>query len=134
MDTPYDQLAFYANGSFARKDRLGLSKMQLTGYSWSDGQVPNWVKAAKDFDNVVYRGQVYENNAIAAHTRDTRYVTVYWQFGVHGAGLLQTIRRNGEENRVNRGSEDRALESRYGIVDSMQGPIERTLWDVRGRR
>lgn len=134
MDTPYDQLAFYANGSFARKDRLGLSRMQLTGYSWSDGQVPNWVKAAKDFDNVVYRGRVYENNAIAAHTRDTRYVTVYWQFGVHGAGLLQAIRRNGEEDRVNRESEDRELESRYGIVDSMQGPIERTLWDVRGRR
>ncbi|MFC9530194.1 hypothetical protein [Streptomyces sp. NPDC056975] len=136
MDTPYDQLAFYANGSFARKDRLGLSQMQLTGYSWSDGTaVPKWVKETKDVDDVVYRGRVYENNAIAAHTREPRYVTVYWQFGVHGADLLQTIRRNGEENRVNKGSwsADRELENRYGIVDSMQGPIERTLWDVKGR-
>ncbi|WP_406111747.1 hypothetical protein OG698_09930 [Streptomyces sp. NBC_01003] len=133
MDTPYDQLAFYAQGSFARKDRLGLSQMQLTGYSWSDGQVPDWVRATKDVDNVVYRGRVSENNAIAAYTRDTRYVTVYWQFGVHGAGLLQAIRRKGEENRVNSESEDRESESRYGIIDSMQGPIERTLWDVKGR-
>jgi hypothetical protein len=77
---------------------------------------------------------VYENNAIAAHTREKRFVTVYWQFGVHGAGLLPIIRRNGEENRINSESEDRALESRYGIVDSVQGPIERTLWDVKGRR
>lgn len=87
----------------------------------------------KGVDNVVYRGRVYENNAIAAHTRDTRYVTVYWQFGVHGADLLQTIRRNGEESRINSEPEDRALESRYGIVDSRQGPIERTLWDIKGR-
>lgn len=134
MDTAYDQLAFYANGSFARKDRLGLSRLQLTGYSWSDGKVPNWVKATKDVDNVVYRGRVYENNAIAAHTRDKRYVTVYWQFGVHGADLLPIIRRNGEENRINSESEDRALERRYGIVDSRQGPIERTLWDVKDRQ
>ncbi|MFE6805420.1 hypothetical protein ACFVEN_27680 [Streptomyces sp. NPDC057681] len=134
MDTAYDQLAFYANGSFARKDRLGLSRMQLTGYSWSDGKVPNWVKSTKDVDNVVYRGRVYENNAIAAHTRDKRYVTVYWRFGVHGADLLPIIRRNGEENRINSESEDRALERRYGIVDTRQGPIERTLWDVKGRR
>ncbi|WP_244173624.1 hypothetical protein [Streptomyces recifensis] len=134
MNTPYDQLAFYATGSFARKDRLGLAQMQLTGYSYSDGKVPDWVKATKDRDNVVYRGRVYENNAIDAYTRDARYVTVYWQFGVHGAGLLPAIRRKGEENRVNSESEDRELESRYGIVDSWQGPIERTLWDVKDRK
>ncbi|MFE2990535.1 hypothetical protein [Streptomyces sp. NPDC059262] len=131
IDTPYDQLAFYANASFARKDRLGLGQMQQTGYSWSGGEVPTWAKGTKDDDVVVYRGRVYENNAIAAHTRDPRHVTVYWQFGVHGADLLQAIRRNGEESRINNESVDRELESRYGIVDSRQGPLERTLWDVK---
>jgi hypothetical protein len=134
MDTPYDQLAFYASANFARKDRLGLEQVVLTGYSWNGGKVPQWLKARKDVDHVVYQGRVHENNAIATYTRDPRYVNVYWEFGAHGVGLQQTIRRKGEEDRINSESEDHELESRYGIVDALTGPIELTLWDIKGRR
>ncbi|MFB7495878.1 hypothetical protein ACFC09_14440 [Streptomyces sp. NPDC056161] len=133
LDTPYDQLAFYASANFARKDRMGLEQMALAGYSWSGSEIPQWLKTKKEVDYVVYRGRVHENNAIATHTRAPRYVTVYWEFGVHGAGLVQSIRRKGEEDHINTESEDRELENRYGIVDVLTGPIERTLWDVKGR-
>ncbi|GAA3381353.1 hypothetical protein GCM10020367_72260 [Streptomyces sannanensis] len=134
IDTKYDQLAFYATASFARKDRLGLYQIDLEGYSWSGGKVPRWMKKLKNLDTVIYRGRVHENNAIATHTRDPRYVTVYWQFGTNGAALAETITRNGEEDRELTEAESDLLVKRYGLVNAATGPIERTLWDVKSQR
>jgi hypothetical protein len=132
INTPYDQLAFYATASFARKDRLSLDQLTLNGYSWQGAEVPRWM--SKDIDSVVYRGRVHENNAVDEHTRDPRYVTVYWQFGPHGAGLLETITRKGEENREVVGAESRDLESRYGLRRVETGATERTLWDIKSQQ
>lgn len=126
IDTPYDQVAFYATASFARKDRLGLEPLRFDGYSWDGGEVPSWKE--KDVDFLVYRARVHENNAIDDRTRAPRYVTVYWNFGTHGAYMASVIARKGEED-----TQSDSL-SRYGLVDAMTGPIERTLWDVKSRR
>jgi hypothetical protein len=137
IDTPYDQLAFYATASLARKDRLGLDEIDQTGYSWSGGKVPQWMKTSanqKRLDEVIYRGRVYENNAIATHTMDPCYVTVYWQFGTNGAGLVEAIARNGEEDRELSAAESSAVVRRYGLVRAETGPIEWTLWDIKSRR
>ncbi|WP_425247639.1 hypothetical protein [Streptomyces sp. NEAU-NA10] len=131
IDTPYDQLAFYATASFARKDRLGLERVSPKGNSWSGGKVPQWMKSQKDIDSVIYRGRVRENNAIAEQTRDPRFLTVYWTFGPHGADVVETITRNGEEDHVISDAESRALVTRYGIVEAETGPFERTLWDIK---
>ncbi|MFE2585308.1 hypothetical protein [Streptomyces sp. NPDC059378] len=132
--TQYDKLALYASGTFARKDRLRLDQFVLKGYSW-DGKtrVARWVQEMKQqptVDYVVYEGRLYEGNSIAQHTRYPRYVHVYWQFGVHGAQLMQTIRREGDEDRGGT-SEDDETNRRYGIVDAVTGPMERTLWDIK---
>ncbi|WP_234426240.1 hypothetical protein [Streptomyces kebangsaanensis] len=135
VNTPYDQLAFYATASFARKDRLGLDQLESKGYSWSGGKVPQWLRNNKTpSDFVIYRGRAYENNAIATHTMDPRYVTVYWKFGTNGAGLVEVIARSGEEDRELSEAESRAVRSRYGLVDVETGPIEQTLWNVKSRR
>ncbi|MFE0452338.1 hypothetical protein ACFW2D_13755 [Streptomyces sp. NPDC058914] len=135
IDTEYDQLAFYANVSLARKDRLGLENLVPVGNSWSGGKVPRWIQEGqKDIDSIIYRGRVHENNAIADHTMDPRSLTLFWRFGPHGAGLVPMIRQKGEEDLVLTGAEDRALRNRYGLVDAGTGPFERTLWDVKSRR
>lgn len=131
IDTPYDQLALYASAQLARKDRLGLDQVQLKGYSWGGGKVPQWVRADKNLDSVAYRGRVYENNAIDQHTMDPRYATVYWQFGAHGALLSASITRAGEENRIPSIAERHEMVSRYGLVTAETGPIKRTLWDIK---
>lgn len=133
IDTPYDQLALYASAHLARKDRLGLDQIGQTGYSWGGGKVPQWVKRDKSRDSVVFRARVYENNAIDRHTMDSRYLTVYWQFGTHGAGLSETITRNGEESRKTSPAEDRETSNRYGLVTAETGPIKRTLWDIKNQ-
>lgn len=128
VDTPYDQLAFYASATFARKDRLNLKgPLAFTGYSWDGGQVPLWM-SQNNFDSLIYRARVHENNAIDERTRDPRYVTVYWEFGTHGAAIAAVIARTGEKETKP------DLVNRYGIVDSRTGPIEQTLWDIKGRR
>ncbi|MEU1693875.1 hypothetical protein [Streptomyces hirsutus] len=134
IDTPYDQLALYASAQIARKDRLGLWQFQVNGYSWGSGKVPQWVKKDKNLDSVAYRGRVYENNAIDRHTMDPRYVAVYWQFGTHGAALLASITRNGEENRIQSGAEIRETTSRYGLATVEAGPIKQTLWDIKNQQ
>ncbi|WP_244203972.1 hypothetical protein [Streptomyces tricolor] len=133
MDTPYDQLAFYATASFARKDRLGLERLEQQGYSWREGHVPEWVKKG-GLDSVIYRGRLYENNALDAHTRDPRWITVYWRFGTHGADLAENIARQGEEDRILPGAESRDLVERYGLVKAVTGPYEQTLWAIKSRR
>ncbi|MEU2436805.1 hypothetical protein ACFY9A_05415 [Streptomyces rubradiris] len=132
MDTPYDQLTFYATASFARKDRLGLDTLQRMGYSWTGVDVPGWVTQG-GLDAVVYRGRVYENNALDEHTRDPRWVTVYWRFGTHGVDLMENIARHGDEARVLSAGESRELVARYGIGRAATGPYEQTLWDIKKR-
>ncbi|MFF3731163.1 hypothetical protein ACFYXM_12785 [Streptomyces sp. NPDC002476] len=128
MDTPYDQVAFYASASLARKDRVILKQIDFQGYSWSGGEVPSWMNT-KEFDSLIYRGRLHENNAIDEHTRVPRFVTVYWTFGAQGAGIRETITRQGKEDRA-----QTELVSRYGLVDVLTGPIKRTLWDIKSRR
>ncbi|MET8614847.1 hypothetical protein [Streptomyces misionensis] len=136
IDTPYDQLAFYATASLARKDRLDLEPpLEFKAYSWSGKDVPGWVREQQKqgLDSIIYRARVHENNAIDERTRDPRYVTVYWRFGTHGANVATIVARNGEEGRIPTAAEERELVSRYGLVDVLRGPIERTLWDIKSR-
>ncbi|MGW5480000.1 hypothetical protein [Streptomyces sp. NPDC004008] len=127
VNTPYDRVAFYASAHFARKDRLGLApELRFEGYSWGVGHVPPWVKS-QNLDAVVYRGRVHENNAIDDHTRDPRYVNVYWSFGAHGSSVAAVIARKGEEDK----EDPSDSVTRYGLVDAETGPIERTLWDIK---
>jgi hypothetical protein len=134
IDTPYDQLEFYATADFARKDRLGLAEIDSNGNSWSGGKVPRWLKKQQNLDTLIYRARVYENNAIATHTMDPRYVNVYWQFGADGADVTETILRQGDEERQLTEAEIREVDNRYGLVSAGIGPIERTLWDIKSRR
>ncbi|MGV9247163.1 hypothetical protein [Streptomyces sp. NPDC003710] len=125
IDTPYDRVAFYATASFARKDRFSLTpQLRFEGYSWDGTKEPQWMKSM-DLDALVYRGRVHESNSIDDHTKDARYVTVYWCFGTHDVRVQSVIARKGEEVTKPEAS------SRYGLVDADTGPIERTLWDIK---
>lgn len=137
MNTPYDQLSFYATASLARKDRLVLEPpLDFVAYSWGREKVPGWLKKRQrsGLDSLIYRARVHENNALDEHTRDPRFITVYWQFGTHGANVYASIKRKGEENRIPNPEEGREVSSRYGLVDLVTGPVERTLWDIKSQR
>ncbi|MGW7639785.1 hypothetical protein [Streptomyces decoyicus] len=141
INTPYDQVAFYATASLARKDRLVLEPpLNFLAYSWRSAKVPGWVKKQlkkqekSGLDTLLYRARVHENNALDEHTRDPRFITVYWQFGTPGASVHSSITRRGEENRIPNPEEDREVSSRYGLIDLVTGPVERTLWDIKSQR
>ncbi|MFE7234163.1 hypothetical protein ACWCRF_28775 [Streptomyces sp. NPDC002405] len=138
IDTSYDQVAVYASASLARKDRLDLEPpLQFKAYSWKENsKVPAWVKDQEKYglDTIVHQARVHENNAIDEHTRDARYVTVYWQFGAHGSNVSSAVARNGEEGHHSTGQELRELRNRYGLADVVTGPIKRTLWDIKSQR
>lgn len=134
LNTPYDQVAFYATANLAREDKLFLYPLEFKGYSWQGGKVPQWLqKGQKDFDSLVYRARVHENNALDDRLMAPRYASVYWKFGTHGAQVVVTITRSGEDNRVQNPVESLKLRHRYGLVDVQTGPIERTLWDIKSR-
>ncbi|MDT0457312.1 hypothetical protein RM550_16455 [Streptomyces sp. DSM 41527] len=137
VNTPYDQVAFYATASLARKDRLVLQPpLNFVAYSWGREKAPGWLKKrqSSDLDSLIYRARVHENNALDERTRDPRFLTVYWQFGTHGANVYSSITRNGEENRDLTPAEQDEVRSRYGLVDLFTGPVERTLWDIKSQR
>ncbi|WP_245689126.1 hypothetical protein [Streptomyces chattanoogensis] len=137
MNTKYDQVAFYATASLARKDRLVLkSPLDFVAYSWGREKVPGWVKKQqrRGFDSLIYRARVHENNALDEHTRDPRFITAYWQFGTQGAWVYSSITRKGEGNRIPTVEENREVSSRYGLIDVRTGPVERTLWDIKSQR
>ncbi|MER0483785.1 hypothetical protein ABR737_36565 [Streptomyces sp. Edi2] len=137
MNTPYDQVAFYATASLARKDQLVLQPpLRFVAYSWGRENVPGWLKKQQrsDLDSLIYRARVHENNALDEHTRDPRFITVYWQFGTHGANVYSSITRKGEEGSPLTPAEQSEVQNRYGLVDLITGPVERTLWDIKSRR
>ncbi|WP_043496548.1 hypothetical protein [Streptomyces viridosporus] len=137
MNTPYDQVAFYATASLARKDRLVLQPpLKLVGNSWGGDKISGQVKQdqQRGVDSLIYRARVRENNALDAYTRDARFVTVYWKFGPQGVNVLTTVARKGEEGRVLTSAEQRELVSRYGLVDLFAGPHVRTLWDIKSQQ
>ncbi|MFF0791222.1 hypothetical protein [Streptomyces spiralis] len=137
MDTPYDQVALYASASLARKDRLDLeAPLQFKAYSWKGNSAPAWVKEQEKsgLDTLIYQARVHENNAIDEHTRKPRNVTVYWEFGTHGSSVSSAVAPNGEQSRQLTGEELAEMRSRYGLVDVLAGPVERTLWDIKSRR
>jgi len=137
MNTPYDQVAFYATASLARKDRLVLQPpLQFMGNSWGGGKTSGQVKQdqKRGVDSLIYRARVHENNAFDEYTRDARFVTVYWKFGPQGANVMTSVARGGEEDRVLTPAEQRELVSRYGLVDLIAGPHVRTLWDIKSQQ
>ncbi|MFI6000579.1 Yip1 family protein [Streptomyces sp. NPDC051366] len=133
IDTPYDQVAFYATASLARKDRLSLDTVRFKGYSWSSSDVPQWVKERKETDSVIYYGRVRENNSINELTMDPRFVSIYWNFGKHGANVDASIARKGEEDIKLEDRQIREVNSRYGLVTVVTGPIQRSLWDIKSK-
>ncbi|MFF4401446.1 hypothetical protein [Streptomyces sp. NPDC001480] len=138
MDTRYDQVAFYATASLARRDQIILDPpLRFVTSSWKGGNVASWVKKQqkRGLDSLVYQARVHENNAIDENTRDPRFVTVYWTFGTHGAAVQSSVARKGGDNRVqSSGEELRELVTRYGLVNLSAGPIQRTLWDIKSQR
>ncbi|WP_250400135.1 hypothetical protein [Streptomyces cellostaticus] len=137
VDTPYDQMAFYATAKLARKDQIVLDPpINFVAASWRGGDVASWVKEQQKsgLDSLVYRARVHENNAIDENTRDPRFVFVYWTFGPHGAGVQTSVTREGagRDEKIS-GQEQRELVSRYGLTDIAAGPVERTLWDIKRR-
>ena len=108
--------------------------LHFKAYSWQESsKVPKEVKdqQKKGIDTIIYQARVHENNAIDEHTRDPRYVSVYWAFGAHGSSVSSAVARNGEEDRKLTGLEQRELNSRYGLADLFTGPVKRTLWDIK---
>lgn len=138
IETPYDQLAFYATASFARKDRIRLDSLDFKSASWDGGKAtpPQWLKkeTKNGVDSLIYRGSVRENNAIDDRTMTPRVVTVYWKFDTHGVRVVPVITRRGEEDRTTSVAESRELVNRYGLVDAVTGPMELTLGDVKNLR
>ncbi|MFB0617931.1 hypothetical protein [Streptomyces sp. AGS-58] len=138
MDTRYDQLAFYATASLARKDQIVLDPpLNFVRTTWGGGKAPAWLRKHQKGgpDSLVYRARVHENNAIDEHTRDPRFVTVYWTFGTHGASLQSYVTRKDDDGSSQlSGEKQRELVSRYGFVDPFAGPVERSLWDVKNQR
>ncbi|MFF7984466.1 hypothetical protein ACFZDK_36045 [Streptomyces sp. NPDC007901] len=130
-DTKYDQVAFYASAHLTRKDRVSLDQLKPaeTGFkSWAGGQVPDWLKKRNDFGSLIYKSTLHENNAIDEETRDTRHVTVYWEFGAHGVDITETINMADGKEVPPKEAE------RYGIRIVETGPVERTLWDIKSKR
>ncbi|MFF7467874.1 hypothetical protein [Streptomyces sp. NPDC008092] len=137
INTPYDQVTFYATANLARKDRIELQPpLHFLTNSWNAKKVPEWVKKqrTKGIDFLVYRARVHENNAVDEYTRDARWATVYWRFGEHGATVVTSITRHGEEGRVAGSAEQRDVTSRYGLVELRTGPYVRNLWDIKSQR
>ncbi|MER7309690.1 hypothetical protein [Streptomyces griseoluteus] len=137
LNTPYDQVTFYATASLARKDRLVLEPpLHYLTKSWGEKNIPEWVKKQqqKDSDFLVYRARVREDNAIDEYTRDPRYVTVYWRFGTHGASVATSITRLGEEAHHPSSTEQLETSSRYGLIDLTTGPYVQNLWDIKSQR
>ncbi|MFF5144960.1 hypothetical protein ACFY6U_35515 [Streptomyces sp. NPDC013157] len=129
MDTKYDQMAFYASAHLTRKDRVALDHLNpAAGFtSWGGGHVPGWVK--KSTDSLIYESPLHENNAIDARTRDTRHITVYWNFGMHGVNITESISsRNGKDE------PEPVTHNRYGIRIAETGPVELTLWGIKSKR
>ncbi|MEV6765042.1 hypothetical protein AB0N16_31245 [Streptomyces sp. NPDC051105] len=137
IDTRYDQLAFYASASLARKDQVVLDPpLQFVTTSWG-GDAPKWVKDQQKngTDSLLYRARVHENNEIDETIRQPRFVTVYWSFGTHGAAVWSAITRKDDNgSRPLSGEDQRELVSRYGLVNLSTGPVERTLWDIKAQQ
>ncbi|MFF7358559.1 hypothetical protein ACFZA1_38950 [Streptomyces filipinensis] len=136
-NTPYDQVTFYATAKLARKDRLILEPpLRFLTKTWDVKSLPTWVKEHQnpDYDALIYRARVRENNAIDEYTRDPRFLTVYWDFGKHGAYVATSIARAGEEGHIPGSIEQRDVSSRYGLVDLTTGPYVQNLWDIKNQR
>jgi hypothetical protein len=138
LNTPYDQVTFYATASLARKDRLVLQPpLNYLTKSWDRKNIPGWVKKQQkkdpNTDFLVYRARVREDDSIDEYTRDPRYVTVYWKFGTHGVSVQVSVARLGEEGHVPNQTEQRETSSRYGLVDLTMGPYVRNLWDIKNQ-
>ncbi|MEV7392020.1 hypothetical protein [Streptomyces sp. NPDC091215] len=126
MNTPYDQVAFYASAHLARKDRVALDHLQFLCYSWNDHQGPQCKEQKKGSDSIIYESRLHENNAIDEETRDPRHIDVYWEFGTQGADIMETI-----STAHGRDESQTSTNDRYGVRVIETGPVERILWDIK---
>ncbi|MFF3639469.1 hypothetical protein [Streptomyces sp. NPDC002250] len=130
-DTPYKKLTFYSSLSLARKDRLVMGGFGPPGYSWRGAEMPQWVKGSKGDNTIVKTAKMRENSAIDRYTRGQRYVSTYWRFGSHGAEVSVVIARKGEEDREFPEETNRAVRTRYGLLDVLTGPVEQALGEIK---
>ncbi|MEU2058011.1 hypothetical protein [Streptomyces bungoensis] len=133
-NTTFDQLQVRASAAIARVDRLSMGAFgSPQSYSWkSHKRAPEWAVQGGD-QYVTYQGRIHENNSIAEHVRDPRYVTMWWSFGDHGAGVAGTIARKGEESHPLTSEASTDLLNRYGFEFVNKGWVVRSLWDVKNR-
>ncbi|MEU8512869.1 hypothetical protein AB0C76_14935 [Kitasatospora sp. NPDC048722] len=135
VDTPYDQVQVRASTAIARRDRLSLDAFGTPGeYSWQSHHGAPRGLGISTADYVTYRGRIHENNAIAEHTRDPRYVTMWWVFGDSGSGAAGTIARDGEDDEPATGAEAVQLADRYGLSFLNKGWVVKSLWGIKGQR
>jgi hypothetical protein len=133
INTPYDQISTVAVANFARKDRLGLQNEEVKQYSWLGYDEVDKLLRGNHDDYVIWRGRIYENNAIANHTRDPRYVTMWWEFRDSGAYMGDIIERKGKAGRKLTGDETYEMNSRYGLLTAKSGMTVQSLWDIKPR-
>ncbi|MFK0107189.1 hypothetical protein [Streptomyces sp. NPDC091217] len=129
INTPYDQVSFYASAHLSRKDRVSLDHLHFQCYSWNKRQVPPCKEQKKDADSIIYESNLRENNAIDQETRDPRHIDVYWQFGTQGADIIETISTSDGRMETQDQTNDR-----YGIRIVEAGPVERILWDIKSKK
>ncbi|MFE2145579.1 hypothetical protein ACFXA3_28245 [Streptomyces sp. NPDC059456] len=135
IDTNFEKLTFYATLSLARKDKLVMGNFGTPGYSWRGVDLPRWVKAGREENDVIVQtAPMQENNAIDHYTRQHRRVTTYWRFGQHGADVAPVIAPVGEEDRTFSEPTIREMRNRYGLFDILAGPVEQTLGEIKSQR
>ncbi|ADP81373.1 hypothetical protein FraEuI1c_3364 [Pseudofrankia inefficax] len=133
VDTPYDQLGVRAEFVSVRRDRVRLEPAfgSSAQYSWQDFR--NQRCGSGPGDCVRYRGRVAESNSVARHTRDPRYLTLWWNFGptLGTVGLESTIARRGDVDRSMSSEESSRLWSRYGLEKVTASATFRSLLDIK---
>ncbi|MFF9406394.1 hypothetical protein ACF1B0_12845 [Streptomyces anandii] len=128
--TAYDYLSLQAEASVARRDRMWLESdlSEPKEYSWLSHKGSTARLDGQSY--VKYQTRIHENNSIAEHTRDPRYITVWWEFGDR-AGLRSVIAKKGGENRTVTEDEAEQLQRRYGFVRSTSNRAITPFWNQK---
>ncbi|MFL4951315.1 hypothetical protein ACJ6WE_29125 [Streptomyces sp. MMS24-I31] len=127
---PYDEIRVFADMACARTDRMWVESNWTRESSWGPGvKHPGWVK--KGFDFLHYRTRIRENNSIAEHTREPRYLDYWWLFGDNPGYAFPDITKKSEAGRNLTDEEGHRLYSRYGLARINSGYVSRSLWDLK---
>ncbi|MFE5586275.1 hypothetical protein [Kitasatospora sp. NPDC056531] len=135
LPTTYDDLMVAAYVGVVRKDRLTLDQdfSFPKEASWKSHPCLPPGLENKSGDFLKRQARIHENNAIANHIRDPRYITMWWIFDnpYPELALQVVIARNGEECHPITSTESNGLISRYGLMLQRTGWAHKSLWGLR---